>query len=253
MNGFHSAVGFLTRVPVAASIQNEAQIARAVPWFPVVGAAVGLSLACLYAAALLVLPPFVAATVAITAGLLITGAFHEDGLADVVDAFWGGWDRDQRMRILKDPRLGTYGVLAIVVTLLLKIGVVSSLGTWTALLLLPAAHALSRALAIHAMTAYPAVAEGLGASYISALTVRQARAGMIAGVALSTMAIGWWVIPAGLLGWVGARLVGAISMRKIEGVNGDVLGAIQQVSEVLILLMGAALTTLDLPFTWWNQ
>jgi adenosylcobinamide-GDP ribazoletransferase len=253
VNGFRGAVGFLTRVPVAASIQNEAQIARAVPWFPVVGAAVGLSIACIYAASLLVLPPLVAATVAIAAGLLITGAFHEDGLADVLDAFWGGWDREQRLRILKDPRLGTYGVLAIVVTLLLKVGVVSSLDTWTALVLLPAAHALSRASAIFAMTAYPAVAEGLGASYIHALTARQARAGMIAGVALSTIVIGWWVIPAALFGWLGARVVGAISMRKIAGVTGDVLGTIQQVSEILILLMGAALTAFGHPFAWWNQ
>lgn len=250
MSGLRGAVAFLTRVPVAG-IQGESQLARSVPWFPFVGAGVGLLIASIHATALLVFPPFVAATIAVSVGLVITGAFHEDGLGDVADAFWGGWERQERIRILKDPRLGTYGVLAIAVSLLLRIGVISSLNGWQALALLPAAHALSRAFAILAMKTYQPVAEGLGASYIRNLGVRQARLGILAGLALGLAAMGFWAIPGAALAWLGSRTVGAISMRKIGGISGDVLGAIQQAGEILILLMGVIVTSAGWSLEWW--
>lgn len=251
MSGFRGAVAFLTRIPVSVSIQSETQLARSVPWFPVVGAGVGLLIALVHATALVILPSFVAATIAVSMGLVITGAFHEDGLGDVVDAFWGGWDREERIRILKDPRLGTYGVLAIGVSLLLRVGIISGLNGWQALSLLPAAHALSRAFAILAMKRYEPIAEGLGASHTRSLGTGQARLGILAGVSLGVAAMGLWAVPGAALAWLGSWMVGSISMRKIRGISGDVLGAIQQLGEILVLLTGAVVTGAGWSLTWW--
>lgn len=251
MNGLRGAVAFLTRIPLPTSVESESQLSRSVPWFPVVGAMVGMVIGASYAGLLFVIPPFVAATLAMSIGLVLTGALHEDGLGDVVDAFWGAWDQEERRRILKDPRLGTYGVLAITVSLLLRIGVLSSLTGWQGLVLLPAAHALSRAFAVSAMTNYEPIGDGLGASYVRALAPRRARLGIFAGVVLAAAAIGLWALPGAVLAWLGSWLVGSISMRKIGGMNGDVLGAIQQVGEILVLLMGAVVLSQGWWLEWW--
>ena len=147
MKGLLGAVSFLTRVPVGGGIREAGELAGSVPWFPVVGAGVGLAEAGVYAGARMLLPPLVAASLAVVAGILLTGAFHEDGLGDTADAFAGGWDRESTIRILKDPRLGTFGVLAVAAGLLLRVGAVAALAPGAALAALPAAHALSRATA----------------------------------------------------------------------------------------------------------
>src|SRR5205823_10740767 len=117
-------------------------------WFPVVGALLGLGAAGVYAGTRLVLPSLVAATLAVCVAVLLTGAFHEDGLADTADAIGGGWNREDALRILKDPTHGTYGVLAIALSVLLRVGAVAALDGWAALAVLPAAHALSRGAAV---------------------------------------------------------------------------------------------------------
>jgi adenosylcobinamide-GDP ribazoletransferase len=104
VRGLLGAVSFLTRVPVGGGERRPEELAGFVPWFPVVGAGVGLAVAGTYAASRMLLPPLPAATVAVVAGICLTGAFHEDGLGDTADAFAGGWDRDSTVRILKDPR-----------------------------------------------------------------------------------------------------------------------------------------------------
>ena len=105
------AVSFLTRVPTGTGAVQPAEMARFVPWFPLVGALVGAAVGGLYAGASALLPPLAAAAVAVTAGVAVTGAFHEDGLGDTADAFVGGVDREDTLRILEDPRLGTFGVV----------------------------------------------------------------------------------------------------------------------------------------------
>ena len=119
MRGLLGAVSFLTRVPTGTGERRVEELAGFVPWFPVVGAGVGLVIAAIYAASRTLWPPLPAATVAVVAGIGLTGAFHEDGLGDTADALAGGTDRDSTIRILKDPRLGTFGVLAVAASLLL--------------------------------------------------------------------------------------------------------------------------------------
>jgi len=241
VKGLLGAVSFLTRVPVGGGIRKPRELAGSVPWFPVVGAGVGLAEAGVYAGARVLLPPLVAATLAVVAGILVTGALHEDGLGDTADAFAGGTDRDSTVRILKDPRLGTFGVLAVTASLLLRVAAVAALAPAAALAALPAAGALSRAAAVAAMTALPAATDtGLGASYVAALSrpraIAGAAAGLVVAVALLGVAALWAAAAAGLA----AALLGRLAVRRLGGVTGDILGAIQQVGEMLVLLAAVA-------------
>jgi adenosylcobinamide-GDP ribazoletransferase len=244
VNGFLGAVSFLTRVPTGTGPRPAEELARFVPWFPVVGAGVGLAVAGVYAGALQLLPPLPAAAVAVVAGVCLTGAFHEDGLGDTADAFAGGWDRDSTLRILQDPRLGTFGVLAVAASLLLRVAAVAALAPAAALAALPAAHALSRAGAVAAMAALPTAAgTGLGATSTRSLSRRRALAGAAAGLAVALALLGPAAAWAAATTALAAYLLGRLARRRIGGVTGDVLGAIQQLGEVLVLLAAAAAVT----------
>jgi adenosylcobinamide-GDP ribazoletransferase len=255
VNGFRGAVSFLTRVPAGVGVGEPAELARCVPWFPVVGAGVGLAVAAVYAAASAPLPPLPAATVAVVAGIGLTGAFHEDGLGDTADAFGGGRDREGTVRILRDPRLGSFGVLAVAASLLLRVGAVAALAPAAALAALPAAHALSRAAAVAAMTVFPPAADdgpagradGLGATYMQTLSRRRALLGAAAGLAAAVALLGAWAVPAAVAAAVAAWLLGNLARRRIGGLSGDVLGAVQQLGEIAVLLVAAAAGTWDSP------
>jgi adenosylcobinamide-GDP ribazoletransferase len=237
VNGFLGAVSFLTRVPTGTGARRPEELAGFVPWFPVVGAGVGLAVAAIYAGSRAFLPPLPAASLAVVAGIALTGAFHEDGLGDTADAFGGHHDRDATVRILKDPRLGTFGVLAVAASLLLRVGAVAALAPAAALAALPAAHALSRAVAVATMTALPAAGDtGLGATYVLALSRRRALTGAAAGLALALALLGVAALWAAAAAALAAFLLGRLAVRRIGGVTGDVLGAIQQLGEILVLL-----------------
>ena len=241
MRGLLGAVSFLTRVPTGTGERRVEELAGFVPWFPVVGAGVGLVVGAVYAGGRELLPPLPAATVAVVAGIGLTGAFHEDGLGDTADAFMGHHDRDDTLRILKDPRLGTFRVLAVAARLLLRVGAVAALAPGAALAALPAAHALSRAGAVATMTALPAAGEtGLGASYVLALSRRRALAGTAAGLAIAVVLLGVPAVWAAAAAAVAAALLGRLAVRRIGGVTGDVLGAVQQLGEILTLLAAVA-------------
>ena len=243
MRGFVDAVTFLTRVPAGAEVRDEDRIADAVPWFPVVGAVVGAVVAAVYAGLIFALPPFAAAAVAVGCGVLLTGAFPEDGLADVADAFGGGRDREDVLRILKDPRLGTFGVLAVVLSVLIRVASLAALTRRDALVALPAAHALSRAAAVGAMTGFRPVSEGLGASYARALSTRNAVVGLSLGALIAAFLVGFDALPAIAVAAIAAVLIGYLARRKIGGISGDVLGAVEQAAEIGLFLLFAALTS----------
>jgi adenosylcobinamide-GDP ribazoletransferase len=244
VKGLLGAVSFLTRVPVGGGVRGQRELAASVPWFPVVGAGVGLAVGAVHAGGRELLPPLPAATLAVVAGICLTGAFHEDGLGDTADAFAGGWDRDSTVRILKDPRLGTFGVLAVAASLLLRVGLVAALAPGVALAALPAAHALSRAAAVGVMTTFPAAGEtGLGASYVLALSRRRALAGVAGGLAVALALLGVTAAWAAAAAALAAALLARLATRRVGGVTGDVLGAVQQLGEVLVLLAAVAAVT----------
>ena len=251
MNGFIGAVVFLTRLPVRT--RRTLDTASSVPWFPIVGVLIGASVGGVAAALEPWASPTVAAACAVVLGLLVTGCFHEDGLADIADAFVGGWTRDDRLRILKDPRHGTYGVTAIVASIALRVaalGALVSSGPKAAFIGAVSAHAIARSAAVSTMlVATPATGEGLGADYVTRMRRGASVIGIAMAVLVSAALGGWWV--AVTLG-VAAPCTFAVarwSKHKIGGFSGDVLGAIEQVVEIGILIALSIVASHHQ--TWW--
>ncbi|MGH2662650.1 MAG: adenosylcobinamide-GDP ribazoletransferase [Actinomycetota bacterium] len=241
MSGFRTAVSLLTRVPAGAEQPEAKHLGRAVAWFPVVGGLLGLLLAASYIGALVLLPPLAASGMAVGVGIALTGALHEDGLADTADALGGARSKEDALRILKDPSLGTYGVLAIVLSVLLRVLALGTLDGWRALAFLPGAHALSRGAAGLLLAARPAATRhGLGAAFSAATTRREVSWAVVSSLLLGGLFLGAWVVPAAALALLGAAAIAALSVQRIGGMTGDVLGAVQQVAEIAILLLGAA-------------
>ena len=241
MSGLIGALSALTRLPVPAGVGEDP--GRALPWFPLVGVLVGLATASVYAAAYQVLPQLVSAAVAILTLVLLTGALHEDGLADSADAWGGGHGRDHTLRIMRDPQHGTYGTLAIVFSVVLRIGALAALSPAFSLVALPAVHAVSRAVPVALMTLTPAARdEGQAAHFTSAAT--PARAAVAAGSALvvAIVLLGVWVIAAVAIAIGSAWLIRRAAIQRLGGLTGDVLGATEQLVEcgLLLLLAGVA-------------
>lgn len=238
--GFLGAVQFLTRVPI--HLRAAPDLAASVPWFPIVGALVGVMAGGVAAGLMEWVPAAVAATLAIVFGLAVTGAFHEDGLADTMDAL-GGTTRERRLEILKDSRHGTYGVAAMCSSIVLRVLCIAAVGPSVALAGMVAAHTLGRGAAVGVMAAAPPVAaEGLGADVARAVSKTGAAVGITVGVAIVALATGWWVLPL-----VGAAVIAATAMaelgrRAFGGLSGDILGAVEQVVEcaVLVVIVGLA-------------
>lgn len=241
------AVQFLTRIPIR--LRAAPNLAACVPWFPVVGGAIGALIGALVAGLMEVVPSTVAAAIGIVVGVMFTGAFHEDGLADTADAL-GGWTPQQRREILKDSRHGSYGVAAMCSTIVIRIVCVASLGPAAAFAGLVVAHTLGRGAAVAVMGSAPPVpTEGLGADYARGLRPLPTVLGITAALAITALATGWWVVPLATVAGLGALGVAELARRAFGGVSGDLLGAVEQVGECLVLIVVTALA-LRHPL-WW--
>jgi adenosylcobinamide-GDP ribazoletransferase len=235
-----AGVQFLTRLPLPRHTPEDGAVGRGAWSFPLAGFVVGLIGAIAYAVAhRLVLFPWPAAVLAIAATLAVTGALHEDGLADAVDGFGGGDTRERKLDIMRDSRIGTYGVCALVLSLLIRADALASL-TDTAFVAaaLIAAHAGARA-AMAAMMFFlpPARSDGLsftaGQSSATSATIA-----VVIGVVIVAVCIGPLHALAAVIALaIVLVLVAWLSLRQIGGQTGDVLGAVEQVSEIVILLV----------------
>jgi adenosylcobinamide-GDP ribazoletransferase len=194
-------------------------------------------------------PASVAAAVAVISGVALTGAFHEDGLADTADAL-GGWTQEQRREILKDSRHGSYGVAALCATIVLRIVCVATLTPAVAFGGLIAAHTLGRGAAVGVMGAFRRAPEpGLGADYTRSLTRRATLAGITAAISITLLATGWWTAPLVAIAAIGALIVALVARSAFGGINGDILGAVEQVGECLVLIVVSGLALRH--SLWW--
>jgi adenosylcobinamide-GDP ribazoletransferase len=241
--GPFAALQFLTRLPVR--LRAAPDMAAMVVWFPLAGAVVGALAGGVGAIAAEWTAPLVAGALAVTAGLLITGAFHEDGLGDIADAFGGGYTVERRLEIMKDSRHGTYGVAAMCASIAIRIVSLGSMPSGASLFASAvAAHAIARGAAVALMATVPlARHSGLGADYGQATSRRRGAVALAMAAALAGIAIGWWAVPALGVALVAVLVTGALARHKIGGISGDVLGAAEQVAEgsVLVLLSAVAL------------
>jgi adenosylcobinamide-GDP ribazoletransferase len=234
------ALVFCTRLPLPAPkfALELANLGRAMKFFPVVGLVVGLIGAAAYAIAVMLLPPFPAALLAIAATVLVTGALHEDGLADLADGFGGGKDKANKLAIMRDSRIGSYGVITLVLALGLRAAALASLakpGPVAGALI--AAHALARgAIPVTMQGLAPARSDGLGASIGQPPAATAGIAATLA-VAIAALALPPAAAAAALAGaTLGSAAIALLAHRQIGGYTGDVLGAAEQTAETLALL-----------------
>jgi adenosylcobinamide-GDP ribazoletransferase len=248
-----TAASFLTWVPIAGRTAGAFDLRRASRAFPVAGALIGLAAAIVVAlCAALGMSSLLSAALAILAVVIVTGALHEDGLADTVDGFWGAADREGKLKIMRDARIGTFGVLALLFSVVVRIAALQQIlgeGTLPAAASLVAAGAVSR----HGMVALlrrTANARGEGLAFAAGTPWAGAeRTSLIAALVIG--------VPAAWLagGLIGVLLAGAFAIVAFIGVRGltryyigghtgDVCGAVQQIIEIAVLT-GLALTAGD--------
>lgn len=239
-----AALMLLSRISVPAALSSMRGARSAWAW-PLVGAFLAaLAWAAGAAALLLGLPPVLAAGFALVAGTVLTGALHEDGLADCADGFWGGGTRARRLEILRDSRIGSYGVIALVLALGMR---------WAALtLLFEAGHAaaallaagmLSRAGMAALMWRLPFAREDGLAVRVGRPPGATAAIGCLVAVAGAVLVLGNAGIGAAAAALLATAGVAALARAKLGGQTGDVLGTAQQAAEIAALLACLAFLT----------
>lgn len=235
------AVQFLTRVPVpVGEAYTPERFAAAPRYYPLVGALVGACCAVVFTLTQGWLTPVVAVLLAIATGLLVTGAFHEDGLADTFDSF-GGKDRDQSLKIMRDSRIGSFGALALGMVLAIKTAALLSLAPGQVAPAFVVAHGLSRLSAVLVIASSRYVRDqGIGKPTAEGIGVRSLSIALLVGAVLLAWlasaegtAASLHVVAGLLLGHVAMR---ALYERRLGGYTGDTLGAVQQASELGVYL-----------------
>lgn len=234
-----SAFALLTRLPLPQPATFRGG-ASAWAW-PLVGSVLGAIMAgAAWGALWLGLPAGVAAALALGTGAVVTGALHEDGLADTADGLFGGWTKERRLEIMKDSRIGSYGVLALLVVTLARWSALTALvtaGEWAALV---AAAAIGRAPMPILMALLPnargtaGLSASTGAPPITVATLAGGIALVLALVLAGGAAVGMAVAAA-----VTSIALALLAKRKIGGQTGDILGAAQQLAETAALAMAA--------------
>jgi adenosylcobinamide-GDP ribazoletransferase len=229
-SGLAGAITFLTILPLG----GRGDVRRAAAWFPVVGAAVGALAGGVRAGLGPILGATAATVVAVAAMVIVTGALHQDGLADTVDGLGVRGDRDRRLAAMRDSSIGVYGALALIGWTLLLVVVLDQLSARRALEALVAAAALGRwAALLHAAWSRPARPDGLGASF--SVTVPAAIAATVVAVAGAVALCG---IAPGVAAIAAALVVAALSVLHVRaslgGRTGDTLGATVAVAEVVV-------------------
>ncbi|MFO1034404.1 MAG: adenosylcobinamide-GDP ribazoletransferase [Hyphomicrobiales bacterium] len=241
---FVHALRFLTRLPVPfARTLDLPPLSQSMRVFPAAGALIGaLTGLLLSGLEWSGLPPLVYGALAVAAGLAVTGALHEDGLADTADGFGGGKSRERRLEIMRDSRIGTYGTLALATMFLVRVGcyqTLAGLQPVQTIVLLAACGAFSRALMVDLMWATrPARSDGL--SVFAGTPGRNGAAFAIITAALLTLAAGQLLSSGSGLFALAAGLgvtayLRRLTVRMIGGQTGDVCGAVQVLSEIAML------------------
>ena len=240
-----AAISFLTRLPVPASVVRDASdIGRSATWFPVVGALLG---GLQWAAVSLLAtraPPALTAVLVLALSALVTGALHLDGLADTVDGFGGGCEREDVLRIMRDHAIGAFGAVALILVLATKgVATAALLSEHRVLAPLAVSATVARwsVVALGAVLPYARREGGLGASltdhvgHFELLGATTLTAAIVVGLAGWRGAICWGVT---VLSTVG---IGLACQRRIGGVTGDTLGASVELNEALALVVMVAL------------
>jgi adenosylcobinamide-GDP ribazoletransferase len=266
------AVQFFTRIPVTGRLAewvgySPAMLRASAAHFPGIGWLVGAAAAGVYVALMALLPPapfatLVAAALSTVITVLLTGGFHEDGLADVTDGLGGSSDRQRALEIMKDSRVGAFGAMALVLALLCKLALLALLGSaeemalpvedpsleapfngWLVAVALFAAHVVSRTLPLILIRVLPHVGDAAGskskplADQITLTSLGVAFLWCFSALALSSYALSAITLIVACSFSVLALLwMARLFTRRLQGFTGDCLGATQQVCEIAFYL-----------------
>lgn len=238
---FLTAVMFFTRIPVRISHYQETDLNHASRYFPLVGIIVGLVGALTFWLANKVLPLEISVLLSMVATILLTGAFHEDGLADAADGLGGGYEREQVLTIMVDSRIGSYGAIALVMALVLKYQSLSYVSVAVLPMVMVAGHTLSRYMAILVMFTQDYVkSAGKSKPIATQLSVSSLIFASVFGLLVPLILLlpffGYQylavLLPVFLVWlWFSLKL-----KKRIGGYTGDCLGAMQQITEITFYL-----------------
>jgi adenosylcobinamide-GDP ribazoletransferase len=248
-----AAFTFLTRIPLGSFASHDpADLPRSAMYFPVVGVVVALIGGAVFGSASLLWPTSIAVALSMAGTTLVTGAFHEDALADALDGFGGGWSTDQVLSIMKDSRVGSYALVGVALTLIAKFAALAAIGgpsgsIRAVTVALIAGHVCARWSSLLLIWRYPYVrpaAEGerssAGRPFVDGMTsarllVATAIAGVITVAALGHASLVVFGVATGV-----AVVAGWYFDQRIGGITGDAVGAANQIVEVCVYLALAA-------------
>jgi adenosylcobinamide-GDP ribazoletransferase len=228
------AISFLTILPVRTKVATPG---RSAALFPLVGAMLGAVGAGIYLASLKAIPASLAALLTVAFWTVITGILHEDGLADVADALRAGRSQEKMLAILKDSRLGTFGTVAIVLSFIARWQAIEQLADGRVLQVFIAAQAVPRAAMVALAWISRPSGAGLGIAFSSTLTTSAALIAIAQGIAAAFLCGPRPGIVIVAFSYAVIRVARWYFYRRIGGVNGDCLGATEQILEIFILVL----------------
>jgi adenosylcobinamide-GDP ribazoletransferase len=238
------ALRFFTRLPLGYAPHDADLLARSHPCFPIVGAAVGVILILAFNLVEPTLGRGLAVLVMLAVGWVLTGGFHEDGFADVCDGIWGGFTPERRLEIMKDSRVGTFGSLGLIWLVAMKataLGQIEPALFGSAVFL---SHVIARASAVLMLAVFPTARSDGGGR--SSLFVGPPTWSGGAATLVVTLLLTLW-LPCGLAGVVVTTAVSLLCglwfLRTLGGINGDTLGATNQLSELAVMLCFVVVST----------
>jgi adenosylcobinamide-GDP ribazoletransferase len=231
---------FYTRIPLFFKIEYTREAARnATKFLPVIGWIVGGSSALVFYGSIYIFPVSVSIILSMITSILITGAFHEDGLADVCDGFGGGRTKERKLEIMKDSHIGAYGVIGLILALMFKFALLNEIYFKILPFIIISAHSLSRFAAISIMNTHQYVRkneESKVISVIKKISIPELVFASICGVLPILLFQNYLyfllVIPVLITSW----LLGIYFKKQIGGYTGDCLGAAQQICEIVFYL-----------------
>lgn len=243
------ALGFFTKIPLPKNVDFEkVKQGEATLFLPVVGLIVGAFSALMFIGSIFLFPLPVAVAFSLIASLYITSAFHEDGLADMIDGFGGGWTKERILEIMKDSSIGTYGVIALVCSIGLKYLVLVNIPIEIIPITIIAGHTFSRSMAVSLMynLNYSRTGNSKSQSVIKKLSAKEMLSVILFGVLTFFLFNNHFIFLIILPSVIVRGYLFSLYKKWIDGYTGDCIGAAQQIFEVVFLLSVSAIYNLNL-------
>jgi adenosylcobinamide-GDP ribazoletransferase len=241
---FLVALQFLTRIPVGPIVELPSDwLVRAAKYLPLVGALIGAAAGSVLLASSLVFPEPLPIVIGLATAIALTGALHEDGLADTADAFGGGQNRERCLEIMNDSRIGTFGTLALIVALALKGAALLPMDPLSAACVLIAGHAGARLAAVLTLAGLSYAGDGKAkvSQTTSDMTLQELAIAIVLGLIPGTLFLhSSTFLISGSFAFIAAAAMALIAWRRIGGYTGDVLGAVEQVYETTFFMFATA-------------